>query len=269
MPFPSSDPLKVKDFLFAVEGNAEQTLFLTGQEFRGKAAIRRTDGTWTAERAHVSRSFSGRVEVECSAGTDSITSNAIAYPVDPRTADEDINGATILKPNADDTGWLFYHAEPADHHHREVLLEGAITGLFQPAIDELEIELFKYIHLDNGQGQQTTRLHHLNLIAFRNAVSAKALANARKHTIGHYARNPADEHIHPAILEAIRQTTADYLADTEKAVTWSQIGGFVAPITKRLFSELHSYEAPWDRRERLKREAAEAAAKEAAATQND
>ena len=64
------------------------------------------------------------------------------YPVDPRMLHDDVEGATSARPNADNTGWLFYPASDIDAMvDREGALRSAVVGYFAEAIEAAQIKV--------------------------------------------------------------------------------------------------------------------------------
>ena len=66
-----------------------------------------------------------------------ISVHAVAYPIDPRMTRADIDGATRIFANADNTGWLFGHSHEEHHKDHEILLMAGIDAVMQPYFRQL------------------------------------------------------------------------------------------------------------------------------------
>ena len=60
----------------------------------------------------------------------------LAYPIDPRMIKSDIEGAKYIEPNADNTGWLFYHETVGERRDHELQLMAVIEGVFRPVFHQ-------------------------------------------------------------------------------------------------------------------------------------
>ncbi|MCY4496427.1 MAG: hypothetical protein OXC14_04000 [Rhodospirillaceae bacterium] len=177
----------------------------------------------------------------------------VHHPVDPRMTYADVEGATVAYPNAAGTAWLFAHCDADFHHDMEVRIEADIVSLFQPGLDKRMA-----LALGVRDTLQTAAIGKWGaLVAFRDAVVAHAIAEARKVHIGWYHQNPHDSHLHSRIEAAIDATVAHY--NVTPALKYSVVSEDVEPIRTRL-STLHSYETRWDMAARV---AAERKAREA------
>ena len=90
----------------------------------GHAAIEK-DGIWKIVKVSIiiepSRwlNYSQRITIR----TEEQTGEAdLAAPIDPRMIESDIEGARRIEPNADNTGWLFYHETLDDCHQLKFMV---------------------------------------------------------------------------------------------------------------------------------------------------
>ena len=187
----------------------------------------------------------------------------LAFPVDPRMTAEDINGATHIFANADNTGWLFSHASPANHHDHEITLMAGIDGVFQPLFRQYHVDVITGANLNIKQ--RATALYAL-LSQFYGEVINLARKNARAVVLGHRHKtlHPEEGHLHSEIKTAFEATKTKWLADratdaTKLATAFTYIGTVLTIPTP---------ETRWDKAARLEAEAKKKkAAAEAEATQ--
>ena len=174
---------------------------------------------------------------------------------------EDIDGATIIKPNEDDTGWLFYHDLAHAHHDHLLQVDAALVALFQPLI---EAALYKIVTATNAVASGKVDAKYQALVAFRDQAIKDAQAVEKAHLLGHHAREtePEQGHIHNAVRLALSSAKTAFAATTEKAAQYRLISTEAAALISRM-ADPHTPETRWDRVARIAREeAAKKAAQE-------
>lgn len=187
--------------------------------------------------------------------------DAIAVGIDPRMTREDIEGATRIFKNADNTGWLFAHSNTGHHADHELQLMACIDGVFQPYFRQLHVDVIDGANLNIKQ--RATNLYSL-LSQFYGEVIALARTNARAVLLGHRHReaHPAEGHLHSEIKTAFAAVKATWIktrkADATKlAPAFAYVGNILT---------IPSPETRWDRAARLEAEAKKKAAAEAEAS---
>lgn len=182
---------------------------------------------------------------------------AMAVPVDPRMTHADIEGATKIFPNADNTGWLFAHAEASHHHERELAAEGLVSELFEDLLSDRLTGTLKTIVNDKQRNQQIAALsNYTHLISFRKDALNYVRHSERALHIGKHIQEPDDLYLHHQAKLAISETKRHWQA--EKAQEWNAVSHSVDQVIGRLTS-LHAYETRWDMAARIAAEAEAAA----------
>ena len=238
---PSTDP-ELKDWTYE-EGRV-----------RGWMAVRNTvDRHWFLADGVFYRIGS---EIHFDANSDPC--DAIALGIDSRMTREDIEGATRIFKNADNTGWLFAHSNTGHHADHELQLMACIDGVFQPYFRQLHVDVIDGANLNIKQ--RATELYSL-LSQFYGEVIALARTNARAVLLGHRHReaHPAEGHLHSEIKTAFAAVRAKWIK-TRKADATKLAPSF-AYVSNIL--TIPSPETRWDRAARLEAEAKKKAAAEA------
>ena len=215
-------------------------------------------GTWRTTRAFADI-FDNKVHVHAY-DTDELYADRMAFPIDPRMTQLDIDGATHIYKNEDNTGWLFAHATPGKHHDHEINLISGIDGLMQP--------MFRQYHVDVITGANfEAKNRAANLFAllstFYGEVIGIAKTNARAKYLGEREQKPlpVDGHIlveaKTAFEAIIAKWKANRPADANKLTT------AFTYITNAL--AIPDPETRWDKEARIK---AAKKAEEAASTES-
>ena len=185
----------------------------------------------------------------------------LAFPIDPRMTAADINGATDVFANADNTGWLFGHASEGNHADHEITLMAGIDGVFQPLFRQYHVDLINGVSLNIKQ--RATTLYAL-LSQFYGEVIDLARKNARAVVLGHRHKDlhPENGHLHSEIKVAFEATKAKWLTGrgtdaTQLATAFTYIGNVLTIPTP---------ETRWDKAARLEAEAKKKAAAETEAS---
>ena len=152
----------------------------------------------------------------------------------------DIEGATIIKLNADSTAWVFQHAEIEEHYDRELAIQAAIVGAFQRTLDDANLDIIR--HRKNNAVQVAKILTYGRLIEFRNDWIGYALiAEQRKH-IGHHVQDQT--YIHECVIDSFNDAIKEWKKN--KADAWTPIRYQVETVAKRRITTLHDYKEPWN-----------------------
>ena len=194
--------------------------------------------------------------------------NEWAFPIDQRMTAEDIEGASHIFKNADNTGWLFSHANHGNHADHEITLMAGIDGIMQP--------MFRQYHVDvimgaNLAAKERAANQYKLLSLFYGEVVGLARKNARTKHLGERHKDPHPEngHIHSEIKVAYEATKAEW--ETNRAADVVKIQGAFTYIGTAL--TIPNAETRWDKAARIeaekKKKAAEAAAAEEQATNQD
>lgn len=231
----------------------------------GQVAVRIKD-KWVVREARLTLRHD-RLEVVCHLDMRDFVSepiahpDALAYPIDSRLKRSDIEGATIIRPNADNTAWLFFHAEAEDHYDRELAIQAAIVGAFQRTLDDANLDIIR--HRKNAAVQNAKILAYGRLIEFRNDWIGYALIAEQRKYIGHHIQDTT--YVHECVIDTFNDAIKEWKKN--KADAWTPISYHVETVAKRRITTLHDYDEPWNhptRRviENLKKKATEAEAAE-------
>ena len=233
---PSTDP-ELKDWTYYAE------------RVRGWAAVRATlDRHWFIVDS-IFQYLPNReiLYVECNT---SVACDALALGIDQRMTRTDIEGATRIFKNADNTGWLFAHSNTGHHADHELQLMACIDGVFQPYFRQLHVDVIDGANLNIKQ--RATRLYSL-LSQFYGEVIALARTNARAVLLGHRHReaHPAEGHLHSEIKTAFDAVRAKWIKTRKSEATdLTPAFTYVSNILT-----IPNPESRWDRAARLEAEA--------------
>lgn len=209
--------------------------------FAGDIAVRKS-GKWRTHPGKVWVYLNGAVAIGC---TDPRL-DALAYPIDPSMTRTDIDGATKIKPNADNTGWVFHHASKGDHEDHYTAVRGAVMSAFQPRIDAA---LVKRMDAPNQPTRTRAQARYSNLCQFRDAVLESALTAEKAEHQGFFAQDEHHEkgHVDDAVRTAIKALKAKWAR--EKATEYATIHSDVTRVV--LLIKEHTPETRWGKAARL------------------
>ena len=224
-----------------------------GESF-GKIVVR-LEGKWNVISGSVEKRSYG-VKINCE---DDFGADYVAAPIDPRMTEADINGATRVEANADNTGWLFFHDHESSHHDHLLSVDAAVAALFQPLVDAA---LYKVATATNAVALGKVDAKYKALIAFRDEVIASAQTAEKAHHIGHFVQThpPNQGHVHNAVRLALTAAKVAFAASPEKAAQYRLISTEASALIARM-NDPHTPETRWDKAARI---AAEEKAKKAA-----
>lgn len=186
----------------------------------------------------------------------------IAYPLDPNMTAEDIDGATELKGNAANDGWLFFHGTAARHQKHLIDVRKAVIAYFEPYVSAVDLKWKQALSVPATATQLLAKLEIL--LAYRADVVAAADSFERLYVHGHFVRNPHPkvDHVHRALVAALSSVKLKWSADSAMVAKYRIIRDEVIAVTR----ELATPHVPETRAERAARLAAE---KKAAETPGD
>lgn len=208
---------------------------------RGYIAARKGD-VWAVKEALIPTRDSS-LNLVC---VDRASHDEMAYPIDPRMAREDIEGASILEPNATNTGWLFYKTRKGTHHDYELTLLAHIGAMFGLIIGQFRVD---QIRATDDQSRSDAALKEVTATLFWADVKFQATQIVRSLYLGQRVVEP-----HP---------DTGYLdADSTKAVEavkakWKQSNPNDLDDLTSAFQFINRYlnmppvETPWDYRARI------------------
>ena len=210
--------------------------------YRGYAAIRYHE-TWHAEPVGII-DYSPQFNVGCDGHGDRF--RAIAYPVDRRMLLTDVEGATEISPNEDNTAWIFRHTKSGPHQDHELALIGALVGAFYPVILQYQVDA-----LSGPTAEARTRGNMLLVLlaSFYGDVLTAARVLARSKHLGerHKDPHPDNGHVSTEVLASIEATRAKW-----ESTRSSDLASISAALTfvKRV-TDPHDPETRWGIVERL------------------
>ena len=187
----------------------------------------------------------------------------LAYPIDPRMIKSDIEGAQRIEPNADNTGWLFYHETVGERRDHELQLMAVVEGVFRPVFQQYGYDFLRNYSADHA----TLAKERHSIIAsfygqFIQAIQTKSRSAtlSARHTSHHFGDGHLYGDLH-TVYEAEKKKWIDANTDED----FGKVSGAFAFIDRRL--TIPAPETRWDRDARLE---AEALAQEAkAVAKND
>ena len=232
-------------------------------------------GVWEAVQFNLSITYNINFALYCHDEENERRYDFLAFPIDPAMTAKDINGATRIYPNATNNGWLFAHAEVADHHDRIIQLEAIMHTLFEDLVhDRLEDVLQVVIGHNNPSpkigtellytynAQSGTLSNYSNLVEFRKECVKWCSEVEKLLYVGQHVQEN-DHTLKHQLVRAINQAKVVWKADTEgKARNLATIEPQVNAIIARVEAD-HEIETRW-----VKSAKAKAAADAAAAAAN-
>lgn len=186
----------------------------------------------------------------------------LAFPIDPRMTEKDIEGAAEAYLNETGTAWLFRHSRAGIHHDHLLAVRAAVVGLFQPLINGATVKMDA---TTNMATKATRRKLRDALIDYCDLVIEEADKAERKHPLGCYVQ-PADPdvgHVHVAIRKGMTAAKAEWGKTPALLARYRVISALVAPLATSLASP-HTPQTRWEIAA-----AAEAAKKAAEASSDD
>ena len=191
----------------------------------------------------------------------------MAFPIDPRMTATDIEGANRIYKNADNTGWLFAHADADDHHDRVFTLKSVITSLFREYEDQALQKLLPLFIGGTSTEEKKREEYTLwkNLTDFRDHCIELCVDREKGLHIGQHIQEDKF-HIQQMASLVIRQSVFTWKSKRDKAAAYASIDFFVRKILVDV-NTVHNFETRWDRQSRL--DAAAKAAKEAAESEGN
>ena len=166
-------------------------------------------------------------------------------PVHPSTTIEDCEGARY----AHDTGteWLFAHCSPQEQIDLAADAEAYTRAQFGLPIDEANAALT----VATGTTARTNAKAIVDaLIEFAWAAGRRAHALVVAQTLGHYHRNPHDDHLREIAWQCINAQQLDWIARASRDDDSIRVQAAVNTIKTRLAST-HDIEWRWAREKRL------------------
>lgn len=184
-------------------------------------------------------------------------------PVDSRMTAEDIEGATYALDTG--TAWLFAHCSPHEQVDLAAEARSFAVEQFGLAIARAQVK----VHMATNATVKAAAVAKVSALAdFAEAVGASVHATVTGAELGHYHRNPHNDHKRDLAVEAIAAVLADW---KEKALTVTAIGEKRGRVTadaaavSTALAKTHTIEWRHERAARLEAEA-KAKAKEAEAS---
>ena len=237
---------------FFVGNETGKSDWFTDKRETRKAAIERVDG-WEVEwvAVDIGRNY---VEFNCEAN---IFASRMAYPIDPSMTEKDINGATIIYPNASNDGWLFAHATKSEHIDRMFIASTAMATLFDNVIEaKLQQTLASIINNPQTNQQRGVYSHWANIVDFKKDCTAYCHKFEKLLYIGQHKHEEGLD-LRNILLRCIKHVKAEW----QKQNKYDAVSGDVNSIISHLETD-HTFETRWEQEARQKREAAARAAAE-------
>ena len=232
-------------------------------KYTGKVALLHID-KWALEDATLlwNADYSQedyRAEIICH--SEHKISTLCAYPIDPSMKEKDINGATIIEPNASNNGWIFAHATKAEHIDRIWLASTAMRTLFEGVMDDkLQATLASIINNPQTNQQRGVYLNWANILDFKKACTAYCVRFEKLLYLGQH-KQQAGLGLRDMMLLCIKHVKGEW----QKANKYDDVSGDVNSIISALEAD-HNFETRWEQEARQK---AEAAAREAQEASNE
>ena len=143
------------------------------------------------------------------------------YPIDPRMKLSDVQGATRAEPNADNTGWLFFHTDDGTHHDIGLSIEAGVQAVFRPEIDGVMTEILALDPRDTPHGRKVAE--HKTLVKVQGSVLVEAVKAHNARYLGHYhqSAHPEDGHVLSTVQAAFAKVKAEWAASSSLRSQWS------------------------------------------------
>ena len=186
----------------------------------------------------------------------------MAYPIDPLMKDKDINGATLIYPNATSNGWLFAHATKADHIDRMFIASTAMSSLFDRVMeDKLQQTLASIINNPQTNQQRGVYLKWADMLDFKKDCTSYCVRFEKLLYLGQHKQQKG-LNLRDMLLLCVKHVKGEWQKVDQK---FDGVSGDVNGIIAHLETD-HDWETRWEQEARHK---AEAAARETSDTSAD
>lgn len=168
--------------------------------------------------------------------------NAMAFPISPQMTRADIEGATHIFANSNNTGWQFLHSASSEHHDRELQVEAIITGMFDDVIRKRVIKTLFLVANEASTSRQRGEAGNADALnSFKNAVLSNVRAVERELHIGQH-RQDNSKGLRQQALAALNKTIREWQLDDTKS--YESVQTYVTPIKTRL-ETTYGYKPRW------------------------
>lgn len=228
------------------------------EKFDGKIVVFYLD-KWTIENAvahwDADADFS-RLVIFCE--SEHNVAGRMPYPIDPAMKEKDINGATIIKPNASNNGWIFAHATKAEHIDRIWIASTAMSSIFDRVMeDKLQQTLASIINNPQTNQQRGVYLKWADMLDFKKDCTAYCVRFEKLLYLGQH-KQQSGLNLRDMLLLCIKHVKQEWQKVEDK---FDGVAGDVNGIIAALEAD-HDFETRWEQEARQKREAAARAAAE-------
>lgn len=183
------------------------------------------------------------------------------YPLDPRADKTDWAGAIEAYENEDGDGWLPRHCDADYHRDHEDILEAVIVGQFQPVINSLMLDAQTKLRTlmrtpdDSSAGSRelAARLKADAMLSVCDHLVKCAKKDAREKHLGYYHQYPEHSHYAQEILDCMNRYI--FISKFTQSADYLKVSSEVQGIYDKM-AETHTYETSWEKRARVKAEAA-------------
>ncbi|MCY4448840.1 MAG: hypothetical protein OXE02_08370 [Chloroflexi bacterium] len=178
-------------------------------------------------------------------------SHGVIYqPIHPTTRPEDVQGATYA--HDDGEFWHFAHCSPHEQRDYAAEAEAFTVAQFAPAIMASNA---KGARSDSNAVRNTAYAVSDALLRFSKLCGREAYKEVVSATLGHYHRNPHEDHKRDIALRAIARMQFNWGSATERASDVTRVTTATTEIVTRLRAS-PAIEWRAERKARLEREAA-------------
>ena len=245
------------DFLFG-----DATVSETQSNYHKGNVVVFNSGKWYVKKGGVVKFSDGGIDKVNIGCLDMIMADKIAFPIDPRLTAKDINGATIIKPNASNTAWTFAHATKAEHTDRIWLASTAMSSVFDRVMeDRLQQSLASIINNPQTNQQRGVYLKWADMLDFKKDCTAYCVRFEKLLYLGQH-KHQSGLNLRDMLLLCIKHVKQEWQKTDGK---FDDVAGDVNGIIAALEAD-HNWETRW---EQEKRQKAEAAAREAETASNE
>lgn len=219
----------------------------------GDIAVER-NGIWSIESASIESGIDF-VTFYCEKV---VVVDRMAYPIDPKMTEKDINGATIIEPNASNDGWVFAHASKAEHIDRVWLASTAMSSVFDRVMeDKLQQTLASIINNPQTNQQRGVYLNWAEMLGFKKDCTAYCVRFEKLLYLGQH-KQQAGLGLRDMLLLCIKHVKAEWQKTEGK---FDDVSGDVNGIISALEAD-HNWETRWEQEARHKAEEAKRKAAE-------
>ena len=217
------------------------------KQLKGYIATLHSDG-WRAVEGIVDKSRE-YVGIEC---FNDDFAMQLAFPIDPAMTAKDINGATIIEPNADNTAWTFAHATKAEHFDRIWLASTAMSSIFDRVMeDRLQQTLASIINNPQTNQQRGVYLKWADMLDFKKDCTSYCVRFEKLLYLGQH-KHQRGLNLRDMLLLCIKHVKTEWQKTDGK---FDGVAGDVNGIISALEAD-HNWETRWEQEARQKREAA-------------